>query len=157
MSQRTKATLYPTLALIAAAGAIILLTWVLPTQGDSLADTVLQSPAMDSGGGLWGWIRAAIVSQLDPVLAWLATLLLGLSGIGSLLARYLPRIKRLTGLLTGLLNLIHELLAAVEDGKVTSDEVAEIRTSIASILAELNRGTLSSNELPGRIQKELGL
>lgn len=157
MSQKTKATLYPTLALLGAVGAVLLLVWVLPLHAQAATDSAIAPSTGADSGGLWGWIRSAILSQLDPVLAWLATLLLGISAIGTILARYLPRIRRLTEVLSDLLALFHELLNAVEDGKITAEEVREIRASIGHILDELKSGLLSPGKLPERVREGLGL
>lgn len=115
--------------------------------GLALADSTGTVPP--TGGLLWGW--------LDPVIAWVLTLILGLGGVAGLLAKYLPLVRRWSSTLAKLLGLLEDVLRAVEDGKVTSDEVSDIRAKVSGLLKDLGTGTVPAQALHSEVEKRLGL
>ena len=70
---------------------------------------------------------------MNTILAWIASLILGMSVVWKWVTKWSPKIKRALAITDETLDVLRTVLDAVEDGKVTRQEIEEIMIQVEQL------------------------
>ena len=73
----------------------------------------------------------------NQILAWVTTAILTIGGIGALLKKYIPVVRRYIKITKEGIDVIDALCDALEDGEVNKEEVAKVLKEAAEFKASL--------------------
>jgi hypothetical protein len=78
-----------------------------------------------------------ILTWIQSHIATLATLIVGLPAVGILIKKYGPKIRRFVKIGRGAMDIVDTLLDALQDDKITDDEVAKIIAEVNAFKEDL--------------------
>lgn len=70
-------------------------------------------------------------------LAWVATAVIGMTGLGVAIKVYLPKILRFIRISRSALDLLDDIVQAAEDSKLTADEIQKIADQAKVLIEQL--------------------
>ena len=115
---------------------------VVPILADS--STVPVGPVVDTsavppaGSSFWAWVIGMFGSKGDAVIAFVVTFLLGLGGIGTAIGVFWSKAKKWQALVFDILKSGSDIMVVIEDGRLTTDELAVIRKDYQALVHDYN-------------------
>lgn len=81
----------------------------------------------------------ALVSwiQSNQVVAWIGSLVIAIPAVWKLIEKFSPKIRRALKISKEVMDLLNELLDALEDHKITKEEIESIMAEVAELQAAL--------------------
>ena len=72
----------------------------------------------------------------NQMIAWVSSIFLTISGVGALIVKYGPKLRKAEKIARHVLDLLDDVQAAAEDGKVDVAEIEKIKADIQAIIED---------------------